>query len=143
MPLVSVVSTVPASRSPRAARSRRAIAAIAGLWLLVVGTLGFRHEAQVAHVVDPRTGELWHGSALVGTHSGTDSDYHATRDRDRDTDACEIAAALHQAATSLSSWQVALPAPALVSTQLESCAPSVGSELVYRLAPKTSPPSRA
>jgi hypothetical protein len=143
MPLLSVVSAAPASRSPRAARSRRAVAALAGLWLLVVGTLGLRHEAQVAHVVDPRTGELWHGSALVGTHSGTDSDYHATRDRDSDSDACEICAALHQAATSPSSWHVALPATAFVATQLATCAHDVRSELVYRLAPKTSPPSRA
>src|SRR5439155_23484451 len=68
-----------------------------GLWLVVGCALGARHEAQVAHVVDPNTGELRHAEHLVGHHTTTQSDVHGTP-APGDHDGCSILAAIHQAA---------------------------------------------
>jgi hypothetical protein len=125
----------------RASRARRSFAAVVGLWLVLAGALGTRHEAQVAHVVDPHTGELRHASALVHAHTGTDSDYHQVGG-DSDNDTCAIATAIHQsvhvtAAPSIVIAPLALPGPAVASTIV-----AARSARVYRLAPKTSPPTR-
>jgi hypothetical protein len=114
---------------------------VAGVWLLLSGVLGRSHEAQVAHVVDPHTGELHHATGLVGNHTGTHSDYHAASDRDSDTEACPIVAALHQAVDPSVAHPVALIAPTQARA-LPITFTSAGSvTAVYRLAPKTSPPA--
>jgi hypothetical protein len=123
-------------------RARRALAVVAGVWLLLSGVLGRSHEARVAHVVDPHTGELRHASAMVGTHNGAHSDYHAASDRDADTAVCPLVAALHQAVDSPTAHPVTLAAPTLAHVCELPAASVAFVTSVYRLAPKTSPPAR-
>jgi hypothetical protein len=130
-------------QSRRANRAWRALAVVASAWLLISGVLGRSHEARVAHVVDPHTGELRHASAMVGTHSGTHSDYHAASDRDADTAVCPLVAALHQA-VDVGAAQSAALIPPTVEHALPFPRTTVATVTsVYRLAPKTSPPARA
>jgi hypothetical protein len=115
---------------------------LAGVWLLFSGVLGRSHEAQVAHVVDPHTGELRHASGMVGVHTGTHSDYHAASDRDSDTEVCPIVAALHQAVDPSVAHPIAFDASAVACTLPITTAGIARVTHVYRLAPKTSPPAR-
>ncbi|HEY1811797.1 MAG TPA: hypothetical protein VGG74_05540 [Kofleriaceae bacterium] len=117
------------------------IAAVAGIWFVLAGLLGMRHEARVAHVFDPHTGELRHAHAMVGHHAGDHSDYHGTSDPGSDDDTCAIATALHQSVCVGS-------APSIVSASCVELGsvqvrPVVSTIVVsvYRLAPKTSPPT--
>jgi hypothetical protein len=128
----------------RASRARRVVATIACSWLVLAGLLGARHEASVAHVIDQRTGEVRHASALVGAHTGDRSDYHATSDADVGTDVCAISATLHQAACSEHASVVVITAPRLeLRSPITLAAFATITTTVYRLAPKTSPPVRA
>lgn len=113
------------------------------MWFLLAGVLGLRHEASVTHVVDPNTGELRHASGMVGTHTGTHSDYHAARDRHADTDVCALSAALHQAVDDATFCPAAFAVPSGTSTSRRPDTVIVRAATVYRLAPKTSPPRHA
>lgn len=130
--------------SQRAPRARRVLAAVACCSLVLASILGMRHEAQVAHVLDPHTGELHEATAFVGHHNGTQSDYHASSDGTSDDGPCAISTALHQASRA-SSHVVGAALPRL-EIPIESARARVAVRVVaslYRLAPKTSPPSCA
>jgi hypothetical protein len=121
----------------------RVLATLAGVWLVAFGVLGARHEAQVAHHIDVRSGRAIHATSLVGDHTSRHSDVHA-RVVGSDADACELLTVLHQAASA------AFSAPTLACRPHDgrtvACAVSyeaVASRRVYRLAPKTSPPQLA
>jgi hypothetical protein len=111
---------------------------------VLAGLSGMRHEATVAHVVDPLTGQIHHAAApAVGQHSIHDSDYHAATSHDSDSDVCPISIALHQACDA----RVAQPtlATTLHVTRPAAIARAIAVAIagVYRFAPKTSPPSLA
>jgi hypothetical protein len=119
---------------------RRSLAATVAFWLVLAGMLGMWHEAHVAHVVDPHTGEVRHAERLVG-HTSTDSDYHGAADRDTDDDVCAISTALHQAARSDTAPRSArAPRVELRSPSARTLDVAIAAANVYRLAPKTSPP---
>ncbi len=120
-------------------RSRR-VAAITALWLVMCGVLAMRHEASTAHVVG-RTGLFVHGKALIGAHTGHDSDVHSQRNPEADAGECAVLTASHQAACA----EIAAPHTVAAAATIESqSAPRVAlaptATAVYRLAPKTSPP---
>lgn len=119
--------------------SRRILAAITGLWLLVCVVAGARHEGEVRHCTD-RQGNTVHAPKMVGAHTGETSDFHAT-DGDGDHDVCAIVAALHQA-SSLATARLAIVDRRVDSAHTPLFAPThaVAEQIVYRLAPKTSPP---
>ena len=123
----------------------RAIAAFTAVWLVVCGILASHHEATVVHVSDGAGGYA-HGKLLDdhGRHTGKQSDVHGQRNPDGDADECALLTAFHQAASA----QVS--APAVVTTARATHvqnAPRPATvavvAAVYRLAPKTSPPSVA
>jgi hypothetical protein len=118
---------------------RRAGAALLAVWFVLAGVLGARHAAQVAHVLDQRTGELRHAEVAVGVHTSSQSDYHEVT-RDSDHDVCAIEAALHQAARAsvAPAWNLALHLRTNVVV-LQPCT-SPTSDAIYGFAPKTSPP---
>jgi hypothetical protein len=128
----------------RACAARRAIAAITGLWLVAFGVLGARHEASVAHYTDARTGEVFHAAASGCADRSADAPTHAhAADSSADHDGCALAAVLHQAIRP----DVAVPAlahalePVVADRRTERLAAL--PRALYRLAPKTSPPSRS
>ena len=123
---------------------RRAFAAIACAWFVLAGLSGMRHEATVAHVVDPLTGQIHHAAApAVGQHSIHDSDYHGATSHDSENDACPISTALHQALDARVGQPVL--AATLRVTQPAAIVRAVAIAIagIYRFAPKTSPPSLA
>lgn len=124
-------------------RAQVLLAAVSGAWLLLFGVLGTRHEAQVAHHVDARSGLAFHAASLVGDHTSHQSDIHS-RTVGSDADACGVVTVLHQAASA------AFAAPTLVRGRQHmraiaavSVRETHASRCVYRLAPKTSPPIAA
>jgi hypothetical protein len=121
----------------------RVIAAATALWLVLCGVLAGRHEATVAHVRDAVGGYV-HGKALIGHHTGHDSDIHGQRHPDADAGECALLTAFHQPVSG------DVTAPAVVTTasatHVRHIAPvafSASAAAVYRLAPKTSPPAAA
>lgn len=125
-------------------RSARAIAALTAVWLVLGGALGARHAAEVAHVVDARTGEVHDADRLVGAHTATQSDVHGTATHDADGDACAIMAALHQAARpDTGAIAVITPRAETIRAAIWVLADTTPTRAVYRLAPKTSPPRAA
>jgi hypothetical protein len=117
------------------------IAAATALWLVLCGVLAARHEASVAHVRDA-AGSYVHGKALAGHHRGHSSDIHGQRNPDADAGECALLTTFHQPASA------DVTAPAVVTTacatHVRHIAPSASSAIaavVYRLAPKTSPPA--
>lgn len=122
-------------------RSRRAVAALSAALLVVVGLLGARHEAEVAHVRD-RMGEFVHAQRLSDHHeAGPAAHLHGRDDHRHAPGACGLLAVLH--APAVSSRPVALAAAPAVARDLEApaIAPVHGAIAGYRLAPKTSPPA--
>jgi hypothetical protein len=120
----------------------RVLAAFVGLWLVVGSALGMRHEAQVAHVLDRGTGLVVHASQLAGHHEdGRQSDIHGQADPDADHADCAVSAALHQAANPSVAFQVAASAQTRIVLDPPRIRIGFAGESVYRLAPKTSPPS--
>jgi hypothetical protein len=111
---------------------------------VVAGLLGMRHEANVAHVVDPVTGEIHHASARqLERHTGTQSDYHTASPHDCGDDVCPTSAALHQA-IDLATARATVVVTSAHDTLAEiSSSTTAAIAAVYRLAPKTSPPTRA
>jgi hypothetical protein len=122
-------------------RSRRAVAALGAVLLVVVGWFGARHEAEVAHVRDQR-GALVHAYELAD-HHGADSTahLHGRNDHAHAAGACALLAVVHAPA-------MAARGPAPVAVPAIACAPrtppvaAVRAAIAgYRLAPKTSPPA--
>jgi hypothetical protein len=128
-------------QQPRAFRARRLVAAVTGLWLLAFGVLGARHESRVAHYADGQTGQVHHGWRSDCRNRTGQSHIHSAK-AENDHGVCEIATVLHQAARPSASPPVVMPALATAGVELAT-AHAVGHTVdrVYRLAPKTSPPS--
>ncbi len=122
-------------------RSRRAAAALSAVLLIVVGLLGARHEAEVAHVRDQK-GDLVHAQELADHHhAGPSAHLHGREDHDHAPGACSLLAVLHASADA-SRAQVAVAAPSIVHDLLAPPIAAVpGAIPGYRLAPKTSPPA--
>lgn len=118
----------------------RLLAALAGLWLVASGVLGAQHEARVAHAFD-RFGTAFHAAGLVGDHTSRDSDIHAAGTRDHD--ACGIATTLHQAARPSPAHVRVARLPAIDFVARTDARAVATARVVYRLAPKTSPPASA
>ena len=122
---------------------RKAFALIAGACLVLAGVLGARHEANVAHVVDPITGELCHAASIDGTHRGGSSDYHGASRDHAGGDACAIAAAMRHVVDlrGVAATAVIASTRAFV-VELRPIVPVLRAR-VLALAPKTSPPALA
>lgn len=139
---MATVSCMLASVTHHDRRHRhRVIAAITGVWLVLCGVLGARHEAEVRHCVDGN-GNSVHAPKMVGAHTGTGSDLHAT-DGEPDLDVCAIATSMHQSASAACArpLRFSLHEHQLGATTDVMPAATVARH-VYRLAPKTSPPAR-
>jgi hypothetical protein len=126
---------------PRASRAQRVLAAIAAVWLVAFGVLAARHEAGVAHYVDAATGTVLHASAMIGGHTSTQSDVHSS-DTGADHDPCGISSVFHQASRPGAAVAMLAIVPITACTSGARAARSavVANQLVYLLAPKTSPP---
>ena len=123
-------------RGPVQRRRGTSAAAIALLVLAQLGAL--IHAAAVQHVRCAAHGELVE-TAEIEAH-GNDADRLVGAHGDaRDDDHCEIAAALHHAATAP---RATLAATAIVYTPIAAQPPraTVVHAAVYLFAPKTSPP---
>jgi hypothetical protein len=122
-------------------RSRRAVAALSAALLIIVGLLGARHEAEVAHVRD-RKGDVVHAQRLAEHHeAGPTAHMHSREASRHDLGACDLVAALHAAV--VSSRPPAAVAVAAIARDLGEPPIAVihGAIAGYRLAPKTSPPA--
>ena len=115
------------------------VASLVALWLVVSGALAARHEAQVAHVVDQRSGLVVHATHLTGHHATGTADIHGQADPKTDHDVCGLLAALGQPARPATPAVALLPAGQL-SLVTAPEAPAIGAGALYRIAPKTSPP---
>ena len=124
-------------------RSRRAVAAIGAAVLLLVGWLGARHEAEVAHVRDQR-GDVVHAEELAGHHEVDRAAHlHGREDHAHAPGACELVALAH---ASLVAAQA--PAGLALAVFVEELGAPVaveagGTIAGYLIAPKTSPPALA
>lgn len=126
-----------------ASRTRRVLAAIVGTWLVVSGALGVRHEAQIGHVLDSKTGLVVHTQRIVGHHDASkQSDIHRQADDNGDSGVCPLSAALLQAASlDVARPTVADPCGTPFSVELPFTRLDLVASLPrYRIAPKTSPP---
>jgi len=124
--------------TPLHVRTRAGVAILA-LWFVMCGVLGRRHEAQVAHVVDPATGLVVHAQHLAGHHDPSKhSDIHGQDDAG-DHDACALSAAIHQAAISTAAPVVARTTSAELALDPPRARAALAAD-IYRFAPKTSPP---
>ena len=126
-----------------ASRARRVLAVVTGLWLVVFGVLGAQHESRVAHFVDAQTGLVFHATAMIGHHTGHQSDVHGC-DEIPEHDACTISSTLHQATSPAVARAHVVGAPEVPLVYATPPARAANaSQLVYRFAPKTSPPVAA
>lgn len=122
-------------------RSTRAVAALAAAILILVGWLRIHHQADVAHVSDG-AGHVTHALALAEPHKADRSEHlHGQAPQERAPEACALLAIslvriVPAAAVPVSSWIIvdAVRAPPIAA------APR--ALVVYRIAPKTSPPAR-
>lgn len=122
-------------------RSRRAAAAIFAALLLIVGWLGARHEAEVAHVRD-QNGDLVHAQGLEGHHEvGPTAHIHGREAHAHGASTCSLLAVAHTPLIAAKSPAAA----AVVAVAQDLGTPPVasvhGAIAGYRLAPKTSPPA--
>jgi len=115
---------------------------LTALTLVMVGLLGLRHQAAVAHVAD-QAGRLVHAQTdeALAAHDRT---AHATHLHERapaghDDGACSLLAVAHQAAVSTPRFDAQRIAAAQQLIAIPPQAP-VRTLDGYRLAPKTSPP---
>jgi len=127
----------------RASRARRALAVVVSFSFVLSVVLASHHEATATHVVDPHTGQLRHADAIDGNHTGTQSDYHATGDGHSDNDLCALSAMLHQAARPSVGHAVALVSRAVLQVPATPRGVAFTYADIFRIAPKTSPPTRA
>lgn len=115
------------------------LAACTGLWLIYCLILGGRHEAEIRHCTDNQ-GNVVHAPKMVGAHTGSTSDIHAT-DGDGDHDLCAIAMALHQAGATPAGPTVATCGIGATCAELRASSEVSPERGIYRWAPKTSPPA--
>jgi len=120
--------------------SRRLVASMLGISLVLCMVLGARHEAQAGHWTD-RTGQLRHAVALATTVvSDQPSAHRATTTPDLDP--CELAAARHAPTSAeVAQPELALHIQVALVAITSTAANVVETRVVYRLAPKTSPPA--
>lgn len=128
-------------------RRRSALpAAFAAVVLVACQLLAHAHEAATRHVVCAEHGEQIEAVRLAGTDDGCEQSHWFGVDGDgggQHAD-CEITRALHQAS-------IAPLAPLLAHLAVVEAQPAVTSapdttvtvSALYRIAPKTSPPTRA
>ncbi len=122
-------------------RSRRAVAAVAAALLVVIGLLGARHEAEVAHVRDQR-GDLVHAQELAEHHhTGPAAHLHGREDHAHAPGACALLATLHASATASRPLAAAVAPGVAHDLGAPPIAAVHGGIAGYRLAPKTSPPA--
>jgi hypothetical protein len=122
-------------------RSRRAVAALSAALLIVVGLLGARHEAEVAHVRD-RRGDFVHAQKLVDHHEvGPVAHMHSSEEHRHAPGPCALLAALHGSAVSSRPPAAIAALPAAHDLGAPLIAAVHGAIAGYRLAPKTSPPA--
>ena len=125
-----------------ASSASRLFAACFGLWFLACGFIGARHEAEITHVVDQRTGLVFHASRVSDHHDATKpADIHRHDESDGGHE-CALSTALHQAASDRVSRPSAVDRGQPSANTLS--VPGVVGRVergVYRLAPKTSPPT--
>ncbi|HWU86961.1 MAG TPA: hypothetical protein VN253_06785 [Kofleriaceae bacterium] len=117
------------------------MAAISAALLLLVGWLGARHEAEVAHVRDQRGG-IVHAEGLVDRHEVSPSTHlHGREAHAHATGACELVAITH--APLIAAQPPTGVALAVVAQELGAPPKAgIGAALAtYRIAPKTSPPA--
>jgi hypothetical protein len=116
----------------------RIVATCIGIWFVASTLLAARHEALTAHWLD-RSGRAFH--ALRAAHStATDRPVLHARSERPDLDACELVVARHAAASPANAPpRTGVVARAELATYVVPPGPVVAG-LVYRLAPKTSPP---
>jgi hypothetical protein len=121
-------------------RSRGAVAAITAALVVVCGVLAMRHEATTLHVRD-RGGGYVHAPALVGHHTDRGSDIHSQRSSDTEAGDCAVLTAFHQAACAACAPPIVVAATHTLHVRVAArvATPTVAT-VVYRLAPKTSPP---
>lgn len=128
-------------------RRRPALAAAFAAVLLVVGQLAAMvHEAETRHVICPEHGEALEAVKLAGADDGCAQSHWIAVDGDAGGEhaGCEISRALHQAGDAPSPYAATtlFVAQAEIPTAIAPRGPpSIGS--LYRIAPKTSPPSHA
>ncbi len=126
-------------------RGRRAIALLLAGCVVFAGLAALRHETTVAHVHGALTGELEHAHALADYHelSTTPHLHDRNVDANHETGACALLAALDHATILPGSFlgSPASQAVALTTTLVLALEPPAFA--LYRLAPKTSPPSVA
>jgi hypothetical protein len=124
-----------------ASRTRRLLAIVIGLWFVACGALGTRHEAEVAHVVDRATGQVRHAEQMIGEHTNTtQSDVHGETENG-DHGVCSLSTALHQAVRAPQARLVADSPETTFVCVRGGVLSTLAVTLVYRLAPKTSPPT--
>jgi len=119
---------------------RRLVASILGVSVLLCVVLGARHEAKVGHWRD-RTGQLRHAVAVSATAVSDRPSVHRGSTAP-DLEPCELAAARHAPASAsvTAPWLATRIHVALV-TITSAATNVVETTAVYRLAPKTSPPT--
>ena len=121
---------------------RRALPAACAVVLLVVAQLiGLSHQAQTRHIICAKHGEQLEAAILVGAqHVCGQSHWVGVEGNAGGHSECELARALHQSAASCAATAVATPvaaAPVVLAVRT----PDVRHAVVYRTAPKTSPPA--
>lgn len=117
----------------------RIVAAGIGIWFVACTLLAARHDAQAVHWVD-RAGRAFHAIHAAPTVAADHAVLHARGERP-DLDACELAIACHAATSAATAPpRLGLVPRAECSIGRAGSARAAIARLVYRLAPKTSPP---
>ena len=121
-------------------RSRRAVAAVTAVALILVAWLGAYHEADVAHVRDG-AGHVVHAQELADHHAtDTAAHLHGRAEHPHADGACALLATLHaRASTGFIAVTTVTAIAAGPRPALAAIPPSIAP---YRIAPKTSPPAR-
>ncbi len=108
--------------------------------LLACGVLGLRHQAEVVHVLDQRTGHDVHSIGQTCDDSLTQAHVHAPPTSDHVPESCSLSAATQQMAVPVITPHLL----ALAATFVPVASPTAGQPRVRSLlhaAPKTSPPA--
>jgi len=122
-------------------RLRALPAACAVVVLVVAQLIAFAHQANARHVVCAKHGELLEAATLVDAHGGcTDSHWIGLDGDAGDHTECELTRVLHQSATTPKVMLVATTVTATAAV-IAKPAPVARYTVLYRSAPKTSPPA--
>lgn len=122
-------------------RSRRAVAAVTAVVLILVGWVGAHHRAEATHVHDA-AGQLVHAQELAERHASDRVPHlHGTAEHQHAPGACTLIASVLAPATVAPAMAV-IAAAALVSETSPAIEAAPAAIATYRFAPKTSPPAR-